>query len=89
MKERDYKQRHEMQEQMQGSSSDTAVSEQWVQEIQQVAAQCVVNLVAVQAELEGLRTKISAPMEWLEGESRCLCWGPIGCGIHPKACFGA
>ena len=49
------------QEQMQGSSSDTAVSKQRVQEVQQAAAQCTTDLAAVRAELGGLRAKISTP----------------------------
>lgn len=51
------------QEQIQGSNSDTAVSKQYVQEIQQAVAQCVGDLAAVRAELEGLHTNISTPIE--------------------------
>jgi len=49
------------QEYVQGHSSAIAASKQHVQEVQQVATQCVVDLVAVQVELGGLCMKISAP----------------------------
>ena len=48
---------------MQGSNSDTTVSKQRVQEIQQAVAQCATDLAVVQAELEGLGAKISTPTE--------------------------
>jgi len=51
------------QEQIQGSSFDTAISKQHVQEIQQVAAQCTADLAAIRAELGGFCVKISAPTE--------------------------
>jgi len=52
-----------MQEQVQGSSSATTVSEQCIQEVQQAAMQCTPNLAAGQAELGGLRAKIYALTE--------------------------
>ena len=52
-----------MQEWVQGSNANTTVLEQRVQEIQQAAAQCTVDLAIVRGELEGLRMKISAPIE--------------------------
>lgn len=51
------------QEQIHGSSSNTAVLEQRVQEIQQAVSQCVADLAAVRAELEGLCVKIFTSTE--------------------------
>jgi len=51
--------------------------EQLVEEMKQVATQCTTEVAVVQVELSGLHEKIFAPLERLEGESPCFCWGPI------------
>ena len=42
---------------MYGNSSDTEVSEQRMQQIQQVVAQCATDLSTVREQLEGLQAK--------------------------------
>lgn len=51
------------QERIQGSSSTAAVTEQRVEEVRQVDAQCATKLAVIQSKLGGPRTKISAPTE--------------------------
>lgn len=51
------------QEQIQGRSSDTVVSEQCLQQIQQATAGCDADLAVFQAELEGLHVKIFTPTQ--------------------------
>ena len=53
----------ETQEKVQGSSSTTMVFEQQVEEVQQATTYCTADLAAIQAELGGIRTKISTPVE--------------------------
>ena len=75
------------QQKIQGSSS-TTVTNQRVEEVQQVAAQCAAEVAVIQTELGGLHAKISAPIEWLKGDSWCLCWGPVGCMIPQGQFWG-
>lgn len=49
--------------QMYGSSLDTEVSGQRMQQIEQAKTQCTANLRAVQEQLEGLRAKIATLTE--------------------------
>jgi len=51
----------ETQERIRGNSSTTAVTEQRIDEVQQVAAQCAAEIVGIQLELGGLHANISAP----------------------------
>lgn len=50
------------QQKLQANSSGV-VTEQMVEEAKQAAAQCTVEVVAIQLEQGGLRTKISMPLE--------------------------
>ena len=61
---------------------------QLVEEIKQVDVHFIVEVAVVQVDLAGVRAKISMPIELLEGESPCLCWGPIGHGIPPQHVLG-
>jgi len=59
----DYKHKHQKLAPKKRHESDAEDSEEGMEQIQQMSEQCTADLCTTQAQLEGLRAKITAPVE--------------------------